>query len=441
MAGGLLIRNAAIVNANGTYNDYHTQDVTGLNRSWLSVDKLVVVRYVTGTTTVYVATTDTVGVAGKQYYTKNDDGMFVRTTSSMYNQTLPPNSYFEVYEPINGWVIQRAAVTPTGGLLYGELLYKYETQNESSSPYDYGLIWTNHIGEEVMLSITRWDESSIVTTTSDPVVDPITGTTTVTTTMTNTVTGDVYRETNVIHNKVVYPTREIVRYDNVNLSIGKVYRFQFVSDFEKLGYVAGKTDQSINAGIFRADKVMSYLDMVASGIDLYSNLYIPCNVPKDVYLSDLGRIADSPIYRLVDPTDESVVYFVPLAFIRDTPDASVDECSKLMLTIDLGIHNDPELLDDMSDFIAQIVEKKWGITPAVGVDSLVNLVAYDKIWLTTEQHETFAKQREDMKQKSKVDFATLFHLEESNIHYRENLRLKGKIAVLEDLVKQLNNSK
>jgi hypothetical protein len=264
------------------------------------------------------------------------------------------------------------------------------------------------------------------------------------------VTGDVRKETSIVYKKTVYTREEITRYESVNLVLGKVYRFQFVSDFAQLGYdpTLDDTTQPITAGIFRVDKIMSYMDLVASGIDLYTNLYSPCRIPKDVYLGDVPKISDTTIYRLVDPTDESRVFFMPQTFIKDTPDASVEECGKVLLTIDLGIHGKEKvgtslLIDDMKDFLSQILEKRWGIGDASDkAYPTIDQIEYDKVWLTKTQRVGLEAAREQKSKTSEVNFAELFNLDKTNIHYKENLRLKGKIKALEEkLIEQSNKLK
>jgi hypothetical protein len=230
----------------------------------------------------------------------------------------------------------------------------------------------------------------------------------------------------------------------MNLAIGKVYRFKFISDFEVLGYRTNSsgealTNQPLNAGVYKLEKVMPYFDLVASGIDLYANLYQIIGLKKEVYESDKARLADSSVYKLSDPTDKSVVIYMPQIFIKEA-DPSVDKYSKVLLTVDLGIHTNPDNLEDMKDVLAKVFEKRYGIKPEVESQSIVTLAEYDHIWLAKSQMEQIEADREYIAKHSSVSFSSLFDLETTNQIYLENMRLKGTVKHLEEALITLNNS-
>ena len=437
MSKGIFIKGFPISNVNGVYN-IQSNILQNTDRVWDSVDNLFRMKYTPGTTNRYFLTADVTYVPGKTYYILQGTEYVVDTASHDRAEEILPGSRYE-FSLDSRWSIVRIQKDVTGSVTIGEELYMFYTTDVSINPYDSSAIWFSTEGVVVTPSIDYWDESSFITETSDPVVDEDAGTVTTVTTTTNIVTGSVYKETNVVRTKTVYKTKEKVRYDNMNLSIGKVYRFQFVSDFKKLGYVPYKEDQPITAGIFKVDKVMTYLDTVASGIDIYANLYQPLNVPKEVYQSDIQYIADSMVYRLVDPVDKSRVFFVPQPFIEGTPDPSVDMYNKMLLTINIGIHGDPDLLSDISSTLTQLFEKMWGITPE-GNSKLVELTTYDHVWLALDQKRAIDTARKNIAEASTVDFAKLFDLDQNNAYYLENLRLKGRVGVLESIVKSKHNN-
>ena len=320
---------------------------------------------------------------------------------------------------------------------------------------------------DTAISVVRWDDSTLTVRTTET-YDEENDVRTVTTSYLNTTTGDKYAETSVVRGKTAVNVNTVERLDYVNLMVGKVYRFQFVSEFASLGYIPSPSpddyDQPINAGIYRVDKVMSYFDVVATGIDLYVNLYKPCGVTQEVFVEDKKRLADSVVYRLVDPTDESRVYFMPQVFIKGTPDASVMKYNRLLLTIDLGIQPDPDELekettvvdgvetvkyvpqdspsvlglgdfDSLVETISSVIAKMYGVE----VDAAtVSKTVYDHIWLTDEAFGHLRKHRENIRKSSTIDLATLFNLEATNRIYRENRVLRGKVATLESIVRKLN---
>lgn len=433
MSMGIFIKGFPISNANGVYNNQNTV-LTSTNRFWDSVDNLFRMKYTPGTTNRYFLTSDITYIPDKKYYLLQGETYVEDTVVHDRAEEIPSGRVYE-FSLDSRWSLIRITKDATGSVVEGEELYMFYTTDEALNPYDSSAIWINKAdGARVNPVIEYWDQSSFVTETSDPVVDEAAGTVTTVTTTTNVVTGSIYKETNVVRTKTVYKTKEKVRYDNMNLSIGKVYRFQFVSDFKKLGYIPYDNDQPINAGVFKVDKVMSYLDAVASGIDIYANLYQPLNVPKEVYTSDIPRISDSMVYRLIDPVDKSRVFFVPQTFIEGTPDPSVDMYNKMLLTINLGIQGDPDMMSEIGSMLTQLFEKMWGIKPE-GTSNLVELTTYDHIWLALDQKRAIDTARKNIAEASQINLAALFDLDQNNAYYLENLRLKGRVGVLESIVK------
>ena len=432
---GLSVRNASNINVIGTYREDFDTTVTGVNRRWSSVDGAARIRYREGTGYFYILTTDTT-IGNKVYYIKLEDGSFEQVTNPVFNSEIYANTYYERYVN-SGWVIE----------IDNEVVFIATTTDQTSSPYDASLTWSNPTGVVEMLTIIAWDETSFTTIVSDPVVDEVNGTTTTVTTMVNVMTGDRYTETNVVHNKVRYNVQDITRYTALNLSLGKVYRFQFVSDFAQLGYIpvvvdptTGATlteEQPLTAGIFRVDKVLNYIDMVSSGIDLFVNLYQPCRVPREVYLEDIERISDSVIYKLVDPTDKSRVFYMPQTFVLGTPDASVQVCARKLLTVDLGAYastdnGDNSLdLDNVTELVSGLLEKMYGVK---NTGDTVTVVEYDKLWLTKDQRDAIDAARLETAATSSVNLLQLIGLDRSNQYFIENQRLRGKIQALEEVV-------
>ena len=81
----------------------------------------------------------------------------------------------------------------------------------------------------------------------------------------------------------------------------------------------------------------------------------------------------------------------------------------------------------------------WGITPE-GNSKLVELTTYDHVWLALDQKRAIDTARKNIAEASTVDFAKLFDLDQNNAYYLENLRLKGRVGVLESIVKSKHNN-
>lgn len=442
MSQGIFIKGFTIQNANGTYT-LLSNSTFGINRIWDSVDHLFRLKY-RALDPEFRLTTDTVFDVNKTYYKFINGEYVVDQETHGRADDIPPDVYYERFN-VGQWEI-----VPLTGENSGTPVFVAALDDETIDPYHPGVVWEDADGVKLSTAgVDYWDESSFTTSVSDPVVDEVAGTVTTVITTTNLVSGEVYRETNVVRTKEVYVQTPLVRYDNMNLSVGRVYRFQFVSDFEVIGYKKNPDGSEIeglplNAGIFKLEKVMPYFDLVAAGIDLYANLYQRLGIKKDVYASDQTRLTDSLVYKLSDPTDSSIIIYMPQIFIKDA-DPSVDKYSKVLLTIDLGIHADLTQLSDMESILKQVFEKKYGIVPEPSEDpdkqnALVELTEYDHIWLATSQMDKIEEERRNIANASRVSFATLFDLQNTNQIFIENRRLKGMVAHLEEALKTRNNN-
>lgn len=354
---------------------------------------------------------------------------------------------------LNRWSISRASIKETGLETTGELYCAFAEEN-TVDPWS-GLSWvcTESGSSTVDTNITLeyWDESSVQSsTTTSTDAD---GATRTVTTFVNIATGETYTDTQVVREKTIYNQQDTVRYDYVNLAIGKIYRFRFVSEFESLGWIPNNTTQPYNAGVYKVDSIMSYYDSVIGRIDIFTNLYEPCGVSKTVFDSDKKRFADTVIYRLVDPTDESKVYFMPQIFIEGQPDASVLKYNKLMMTVDLGVQpnsntvsslvdtthpavNALNRINEMSSLFKKVLEKEYGLAPT-SENPLVQFSVYGHVWLTDDAFKSIETDRNATMSRSTVDFNTVFRCDESNRWYLENLKLQARLNNQNELIARL----
>lgn len=438
MSQGIFIKGFPTPNVNGTYT-LLSADTINTARVWDSVDRLYRMRY-RQLNPEYRLTADATFEPGKAYYKYVNNQYVLDEELHDRADEVPPNVYYERFNVGQWEIVPIVSGVPSDNYVYCAVL-----DDDTISPDHPGVIWEDVNGVTITSAgVDIWDESSFTSVVSDPIVDETAGTITTITTTTNLVTGDVYRETNVVRTKEVYVQRTLDRYINMNLTIDKVYRFKFISDFEVLGYRVDSSgepipNQPINAGVFKLEKVMPYFDLIAAGIDLYANLYQIIGLKKEIYESDKNRLADTSIYKLSDPTDKSVVIYMPQIFIKEA-DPSVDKYSKILLTIDMGVDTGLSNLEDMKDVLTKLFEKRYGIKPANVSESLVTLTEYDNIWLTTSEAEKINKEREENKKSSTVTYSNLFDFQTTNQIYMENIRLKGMVAHLEEALVTMNNN-
>ena len=470
MSAGLYLKGFTIANVNGSYVSID-ENLTDTNRRWESVDKLYQLRYVP-LDPEYIITHDVMFVIGKTYYRLLGTEFVVDEESHAIGDIIPANLYYE-QENVGRWEI----VPVVNNTPQDEPVFYAKIDDETIDPYYSELKWQDKDGVVLdTVVVDYWDENSFITTTSDPIVDEKEGTVTTVTTTTNIITGEVYREQNVVRTKDVYVETPHDRYVDKNPSIGKVYQFSFVSDFESLGYVKEQLGQPDSVGMYRLDKVLPYLDMIASGIDLYANLYQPLGIDESVYKNDIPRIATSTIYKLIDPIDTSKVIYMPQPFIEDM-NPSVRRYEKSMLVIDVGLYGkeydevviqltadnitkyidticaicttaDGEFVNKFvedgdvgkyiktsyyEELLVPLFEKQFGIKPEPG-KKLAVLTTYDKVWLTDDKKSVMDETLAENKRTSEVSLIKLFELETTNQYFIENRRLKGRIKALEELL-------
>lgn len=242
--------------------------------------------------------------------------------------------------------------------------------------------------------------------------------------------------------KMEFATKELPRYDTVNLALGKTYRFTFVKDFESLGYVRDENSpyHSVYCGLYRVDKILSYKDVISSGIDVYNNLYAPIGVGKDVYEKDEPTFQNTMFYKLVDPRNEDTVVYVPLSFVEGTPDGSVARYDKIIMGINLGVFSDLDMVSDMVQLFEALLEVKYGIK-ADGKQfakdtELVQLNRYDDVYLTTDEYNLINDARSSvMQDAAKSDVLKKLFTSEMNDLYTENARLREQLAAYENVIK------
>lgn len=330
---------------------------------------------------------------------------------------------------------------------YADTAVYYTHATEVADPWTTGATWTivaGNVGVAPVPSILMYTDPNVVIRVGDPVetTDPVTGDkiTTTTTTITNILTGLNTVETEVVREKIQYTSQALERYDTLNLPIGNIYRFQFVKDFQDYGYIpdVDDPDYSVTRGIYRLDRILSYKDIITSGIDIYNNLYVPLGLSKAMYEHDEKKFNSTVFYKLTDPTNTKVTLYMPYAFMIGTPDGSIAEYSTAALVIDLGIYNDVEMLDDMLSIVSAMLLARWGIEPIEGSTTPpVQMINTGSVWLTTKDYKTLEDYRKQViANTSSTTLLDKLFSSEMNKLYSENSRLRTQVANYEEIIQQ-----
>ena len=234
-------------------------------------------------------------------------------------------------------------------------------------------------------------------------------------------------------------TRFHTRYNIPGLQSGKVYRFTFVDDFADLGFVptTDPNDSDITKGVYRLESTLTYQDIVLSGIDIYQNIYVPLGLSKEVYELDKAQWSNPDVwYKLVNPMQKGIVYYVPLSIVKGIPDANVTEFTRYQLVTDIGIFNDPELLTELVECVNMLFRAHFGIPTAA------SLAAYDSIWLPNEYYDWLDEQRKqnisDFMAKNAVKYYNTLFYNEYNELAKVNAKQKATIGIYEELIPGLS---
>ena len=337
---------------------------------------------------------------------------------------------------------------------YDELTSYYSELNPSTDLADpWNVSYAVHaaqgdVGVDNAPTLSSFDDPNIQITIEEPstTTDPVTGDqiTTQTVMYFNALTNYRFSETNKTVTKTAYTTDTKKRYDTVNLTLGQIYRFSFVKDFEQLGYSNDPDSKyhSVYCGVYRVDKILSYKDVLSSGIDVYNNLYAPIGVPKTVYDQDEPTFQNTMFYKLVDPRNEDIVIYIPLSFVDGVPDGSIARYDKLILGINLGVFSDLEMITDMIMMITDLLEVKYGIK-ADGTQfpldkELVQINRYDDVYLTTEEYNSINDARQNVIDEAPGDLLLnkLFKSEMNQL-LTENTSLKSKLDAYETAIKNI----
>lgn len=340
------------------------------------------------------------------------------------------------------------------------------TSNPIVDPWDDTGVWISdpdkYAGASPAPIISIFDNPNIIVEVADPIeeIDETTNTKVITTvtTYTDTLTGNVRRESEIVREKIAYTTKETERYFNFNLAVGHVYRFSFIGEFKSLGYVPSSQsvdtpeapseivtteEENENHGIYKLTRIMSYYDLISSGIDLYANLYQPLGLPKELFLHDQDNINQGCIYELVDPTDSKKLLYMPIFFIDGTPDASVEEYNRLMMVLDLGIYADPSIVAELEELVTHILLCRFGLDNTQNVNPS-KLVRGDSVWMTTTDYDKLNDVREFNKQSQAASEAygkleeRLFTAEVSRLKL-VNMRLAAQVEAYEKIITKQKN--
>ena len=221
----------------------------------------------------------------------------------------------------------------------------------------------------------------------------------------------------------------------MDLAVGRIYQFRFVPDFEKLGLQDGEGADS-QQGIYRVDKIIPYMDVLDKGIDLYRNIYKPCNLPYSLYTEEKKTFFNQKFYKLTNPNDERQSYYIPQSIIVGTPDPSVKEHPHVLVSMDLGIAPSDEQLEEFKQVLEYLMEERYGIDPAKTRG--IQMAIYHRSYMNDQAYDALEQSRDETKRRFVEEhgdaLATLLWPKETGSLVNENSRLKAWCKAYEEII-------
>ena len=131
----------------------------------------------------------------------------------------------------------------------------------------------------------------------------------------------------------------------MNISINKHYDFIF--DTES---IHEQHPFSLWNGIYLVERALVYADMVVEGIDIFESLYAPIGKGNQEFETTIDGYLDSVFYKLVSPNNNTS-FWVPEDIVVGYPNPNVKQYHAVMVTADMGLHDNPEGVLAVKDVI------------------------------------------------------------------------------------------
>lgn len=154
----------------------------------------------------------------------------------------------------------------------------------------------------------------------------------------------------------------------MSVNVGWTYKFTFTNDFTALN------------GVYTVVKIYSYDELINDGIDLAEGLYAYVGKTAADLDNDVATYRDTNIYKIVNPDDSAVMYYVPEPVILTIPDPNIARYSKLVLGVNLGIFDNEDQLNSVIATLNEILSK------TVGLFDAPQLFTVGHSWLTPDEY-------------------------------------------------------
>lgn len=224
---------------------------------------------------------------------------------------------------------------------------------------------------------------------------------------------------------------------NIELTVGKIYRFRFVSDFVTLGYDVSR----LGSGIYRVVQILDHDEMYAIGKAKLIDTFLAVSKTKEQFAAAEAGFLPDKYFKLQSMNDEFVYYYFPESLIIEHPEVRISEYAQVMLSVDLGTFNDPTVIDTCATAINDMLAYNFGIGTLSTDNSQtilahrtaqalgnVETVIYRTLWMGDDEYETIQADRETVRSK------VLNYMSECARLTAEKAVLQSKIDALEAII-------
>ena len=204
----------------------------------------------------------------------------------------------------------------------------------------------------------------------------------------------------------------------MDLRVGVNYRFEFEAPLSSLGYTVDQPD----SGFYELTKIISNAQMRADNEDdIKATWDLPSNSSAADYETARDTYANDRMFFLRNlVTDEVIV--VPSSLIITFPREDVAQYGKVIISADLGVVKNPDLVSGATDII------KDHILSDYGVDSSPFLSIYKKVWMVDSDVDAIEQDRLNNKARDYNLFADVTRLT------AEKIELVARVAALEEII-------
>jgi hypothetical protein len=185
------------------------------------------------------------------------------------------------------------------------------------------------------------------------------------------------------------------------------------------------SDKLNTQSVFTCKSVRKISELLASGIDVYRDYYVPLNIQLDSYNDD--KSSDISVVGLY--SDSESWLYVPSSHILSYPDISGVPYRRMALVVNLGPLSESFDLTTLNNLIMDLVKTQIGVEPELRAVSIS-----ERAMVKREVHESIEKTRQ-----ARIDLnkTTFFELAKLN---RMVADLTSKNKVLEEhILKTIGN--